>query len=423
MCWRERIKMGRQVAIVSAGFSEHSSKRSDVNIAELVSEAINDCLRNAPSVGFEDIDGYVTGNMPGFEGNSLPELWMTDWLGARNKSLMRVTTGGTTGGSVGIAGYYTVTAGLPNLDTVLAVAYEQQSQGDTSVGLANVAYGEVTMLTHLGLSYDQVGRLLSAGAAIGVAAYQATNYMRKTKITEEDLARVVVQNRRNAAKTWWAHLKMPDLTIEQVLDTPYLSYPLRYGMVCPASDGACAVLFTTEEKAKDMCDIPAYVNGVASVANEAAILGYNISGSIQIDPSEQLGAMKSSDLAYGQAGISFPRKEIDYAELYSPFPNQELMWVEKLGLSEETTAPQMYEDGITSLKGELPICCSGGVNSTNAIGASALERTAVAALQIMGKASNQVPKTVHTAIGHGWGGSLNLCTMMVLSDEPQRKWR
>ena len=415
--------MGRQVAIASAGFSEHSSKRSDVNIAELVSEAINDCLRNAPSVGFEDIDGYVTGNMPGFEGNSLPELWMTDWLGARNKSLMRVTTGGTTGGSVGIAGYYTVTAGLPNLDTVLAVAYEQQSQGDTSVGLANVAYGEITMLTHLGLSYDQVGRLLSAGAAIGVAAYQATNYMRKTKITEEDLARVVVQNRHNAAKTWWAHLKMPDLTIEQVLDTPYISYPLRYGMVCPASDGACAVLFTTEEKAKDMCDIPAYVNGVASVANEAAILGYNISGSIQIDPSEQLGAMKSSELAYGQAGISFPRKEIDYAELYSPFPNQELMWVEKLGLSEETTASQMYEDGITSLKGELPICCSGGVNSTNAIGASALERPAEAALQIMGKASNQVPKTVHTAIGHGWGGSLNLCTMMVLSDTPQRKWR
>ena len=415
--------MGRQVAIVSAGFSEHSSKRSDVNIAELVSEAINDCLKNAPSVGFEDIDGYATGNMPGFEGNSLPELWMTDWLGARNKPLMRVTTGGTTGGSVGIAGYYTVAAGLPNLDTILAVAYEQQSQGDTSVGLANVAYGEITMLTHLGLSYDQVGRLLSAGAAIGVAAYQATNYMRKTKITEEDLARVVVQNRRNAAKTWWAHLKMPDLTIEQVLDTPYISYPLRYGMVCPASDGACAVLFTTEEKAKDMCDIPAYVNGVASVANEAAILAYNISGSIQIDPSEQLGAMKSSDLAYGQAGISFPRKEIDYAELYSPFPNQELMWVEKLGLSEETTAPQMYEDGITSLKGELPICCSGGVNSTNAIGASALERPAVAALQIMGKASNQVPKTVHTAIGHGWGGSLNLCTMMVLSDTPQRKWR
>ena len=415
--------MGRQVAIVSAGFSEHASKRSDVSMPELVSEAIEDCLKNAPSIGIEDIDAFVNGNMPAFEGANIPELWMTDWMGARNKPLLRVTTGGTTGGTVAIAGYYTVTAGLPNVDTVLAVAFEQQSIGDTSVGLASVAYGEISILNTLGIPYDQLSRLLSAGAAIGVAAYQATNYMRKTHITEEDLARVVVQNRHNAAKTWWSHLKMPNLTIEEVIDTPYISFPLRYGMVCPASDGACAMLFTTEEKAKDMCDIPVYVNGVASVANETAVLGYDGSGTGQIDPSDQLGAMKSSDLAYSQAGISFPRKEIDYAEVYSPFPNQELMWVEKLGLFEETTAPKMYESGITALNGELPINCSGGVNATNAIGASAMERPAEAALQIMGKASNQVPKTVHTSIGHGWGGSLNLCTIMVMSDEPKRKWR
>jgi len=415
--------MGRQVAIASAGFSEHASKRSDVNMAELVSEAVEDCLKNAPSIGIEDVDAFVNGNMPAFEGANIPELWMTDWMGARNKPLLRVTTGGTTGGTVAIAGYYTVTAGLPNVDTVLAVAFEQQSIGDTSVGLASVAYGEISILNTLGIPYDQLSRLLSAGAAIGVAAYQATNYMRKTHITEEDLARVVVQNRHNAAKTWWSHLKMPNLTIEEVIDTPYISFPLRYGMVCPASDGACAMLFTTEEKAKDMCDIPVYVNGVASVANETAVLGYDGSGTGQIDPSDQLGAMKSSDLAYSQAGISFPRKEIDYAEVYSPFPNQELMWVEKLGLFEETTAPKMYESGITALNGELPINCSGGVNATNAIGASAMERPAEAALQIMGKASNQVPKTVHTSIGHGWGGSLNLCTIMVMSDEPKRKWR
>ena len=415
--------MGRQVAIVSAGFSEHASKRSDVSMPELINEAITDCLKNAPSVSFEDIDAYVNGNMPAFEGANIPELWMTDWMGARNKPLLRVTTGGTTGGTVAIAGYYTVTSGIPGVDTVLAVAFEQQSQGDTSVGLASVAYGEISILNTLGISFDQLSRLLSAGAAIGVAAYQATTYMRKTHITEEDLARVVVQNRRNAAKTWWTHLKMPDLTIEDVLDTPYVQYPLRYGMVCPASDGAVAMLFTTEEKAKDMCDIPVYVNGVASVANETAVLGYDGSGSAQLDPSMQLGAMRSSELAYSQAGISFPRKEIDYAEVYSPFPNQELMWVEKLGLFEETTAPQMYKTGVTASNGELPINCSGGVNATNAIGASAMERPAEAALQIMGKADNQVPKTVHTSIGHGWGGSLNLCTLMVMSDEPQRKWR
>ncbi len=414
--------MGRQVAIASAGFSEHASKRSDVNMAELVSEAVEDCLKNAPGVDFEDIDAFVNGNMPAFEGANIPELWMTDWMGARNKPLMRVTTGGTTGGSVAISGYYSVAAGLPGVDTVLAIAFEQQSQGDTSVGLASVAFGEISVMNSLGIPYDQLTLLLSGGAAIGIASYQAVNYMRKSKITEEDLARVVVQNRHNAAKTWWAHLKMPDLTIEDVLDTPYISYPLRYGMVCPASDGACAMLFTTEEKAKDMCDIPVYVNGVGSVSNETALLGYNGSGSGQLDLSEQLGAQITSDLAFKQAGISFPRKEVDYAEVYSPFPNQELMWVEKLGLFEENTATEMYKTGITALNGELPINCSGGVNSTNAIGASAMERPAEAALQIMGKASNQVPKTVHTALGHGWGGYVNLVTMMVMADEPARKF-
>ncbi|MFX1340106.1 MAG: hypothetical protein ACFFDK_15955 [Promethearchaeota archaeon] len=415
--------MGRQVAIVSAGFCEHSSKRSDVSMPELVNEAVMDCFKKVPSISLKDVDAFVTGNMPAFEGANIPELWSTDWMGARDKPVMRVTTGGTTGGTVAIAGYYNVTAGLPGIDTVLAIAYEQQSQGDTSVGLASVAYGEISILNTLGIDYDQLSRILSAGAAIGVAAYQATNYMSKARITEEDLARVVVHNRRMAAKNWWAHLRMPDLTIEEVLDTPYVQYPLRYGMLCPASDGACAMLFTTEEKAKDMCDIPVYVNGVASVANESAVLGYDGSGSAQTDPSDQIGAMRSSELAYSQAGISFPRKEIDYAEVYSPFPNQELMWLEKLGLFEETTAPQMYKNGTTALNGDLPVNCSGGVNSTNAIGASAMERPAVAALQIMEKADNQVPKTVHTSIGHGWGGSLNLCTLMVMSDEPKRKWR
>jgi acetyl-CoA C-acetyltransferase len=415
--------MGRQVCIASAGYSEHASKRSDVSMPELVSEAIEDCLKKVPGMGFDDIDAYVNGNMPAFEGSNMPELWMTDWMGARNKPLMRVTTGGTTGGTVAICGYYNVTSGLPGIDTVLAIAFEQQSQGDTAKGLATVAYGEISILNSLGIPYERLTRLLSAGAAIGVASYQATTYMRRCKITEEDLARVVVQNRRAAANTWWAHLKMPNLTIEEVLDTPYISFPLRYGMVCPASDGAVAMLFTTEEKAKEWCDIPVYVNGVASIANETAVLGFDGAGSCQLDPAEQLGAMMSGELAYKQAGISFPRKEIDYAEVYSPFPNQELMWVERLGLFEENTAPENYLNGVTDLKGELPINMSGGVNATNAIGASAMERPADAALQIMGKASNQVPKTVHTALGHGWGGSLNLCTFMMMADEPQRKFK
>ncbi len=413
---------GRQAAIAGAGFCEHASKRSDVNMAEMVGEAVEDCLKNA-NCEMKDIDAIINGNMPAFEGMNYPELWMTDWIGARNKPLLRVTTGGTTGGSIAIAGYYNVAAGLPGIDNVLVIGFEQQSCGDTGVGLASVAYAEVTIFNKFGLSMDKMNRIFGAGGAIGISSYQAINYMKRSGCTEEDLARVVVQNRHNAAKNWWTHLKMPDLTIQDVLDTPYISYPLRYGMVTPASDGACAVLFTTEEKANDYTDIPVFVNGVASVSNENAILGYAGSGTGQLDPCEQLGAIESAKLAYSQAGISFPEKEIDYAEVYSPFPNQELQWLERLGIFEENTAHLRYRDGTTAPNGDLPVNCSGGVNSTNSIGASGLERVAEAALQVMGKAGNQVPRPVHTAIGHSWGGTINLVTLMVMSDQPKRKWK
>ncbi len=413
---------GRQVAIAGAGFCEHASKRSDVNMAELVNEAVENCLKNA-NCEIKDIDAFVNGNMPGFEGVNFPELWMTDWMGARNKPLMRVTTGGTTGGSIGIAGYYNVTAGLPGIDNVLVIGFEHQSCGDTSVGLASVAYAEVSLYTRLGIPMDKMTRIFGAGGAIGLASYQAMNYMKRSGATEEDLARVVMQNRHNAAKNWYTHLKMPNITIADIMDTPYVSYPLRYGMVTPASDGACAVLFTTEEKAKQFTDIPVYVNGVSSVSNENAMVGYAGSGTGQIDPCEQIGAIETAKLAYSQAGISFPEKEIDYAEVYSPFPNQELQWLERLGLFEENTAHLRYRDGTTAPKGDLPVNCSGGVNSTNSIGSSGLERIAEAALQIMGKAGNQVPRTVHNAIGHSWGGTINLVTLMVMSDQQKRKWK
>ena len=410
-----------QPAVISVGFCEHASKRSDVNMAEMVNEAVEDCLSNAESVEWKDIDCVINGNMPAFEGANMPELWMTDHIAAKNKPLLRVTTGGTTGGSVFVAGYYAIASGL--YDTVLAVAFEQQSCGNTTMGLATVALGDLSIFPSLGYEVTRLRRNMGAGAAIGVASYQAMNYMRRSKATEEDLARVVVQNRRNAAKNWWTHLKMPTITIEDVLDTPYISFPLRFGMVCPASDGACAVLFTTEENAKQIADIPVYINGVGSYANESAIIGADCGGAGQTDPCEQLGAVKSAELAYNQAGISFPNKEIDYAEVYSPFPNQELQWVERVGLFEPNSAPEAYANEVTALNGELPVNCSGGVNSTNAIGASAMERPAESALQIMGKAGNQVPKTVHTALGHGWGGAINLISHVVMADEPQRKFK
>ncbi len=409
----------RDVCIAGCGFTQHASKRSDVNIAELIHEAVDDVFKQT-GLSYNDVDAITIGNMPSFEGLNYPELWASDHIYARHKPVLRITTGGTTGGSVCIGSYYQVASGM--FDTVLGIAFEHQSNGSTTGGLATVGIAEISLLALYGMSFDSLRMIMSAGGAAGAASFQAIDYMKRSGATQEDLARVVVNDRRNAAKNWYTHLKMPNLTVEEVMKTPMVAYPLRFGMICPASDGACAMIYTTPEKAKKIVDRPAYVNGVSSVSDEPWMFGIGGGGFANLDPCEQKCCKLSAKNAYKMAGVDFPQKEIDYAEIYAPFPNQALMFSERIGLFNENTAPQAWRDGRTKIDGDMPINASGGVNATNAIGASAMERVAEAALQIMGKAGDhQVKHEVHDAVAHGWGGSVNLITMNVLGDQPRRK--
>jgi len=77
------------------------------------------------------------------------------------------------------------------------------------------------------------------------------------------------------------------------------------------------------------------------------------------------------------------------------------------------------EKGETEINGRMPCDPSGGVNATNAIGSSALQRILEAGLQVMGKAEDhQVPKKVRNAVAHGWGGVTNYITVTVLGETP-----
>jgi acetyl-CoA C-acetyltransferase len=181
------------------------------------------------------------------------------------------------------------------------------------------------------------------------------------------------------------------------------------------------MIFTTGEKARKMTGKPAYVLSCASASDEAALVGISGSGTTNADPCEQESCKIAAARAYEIAGIKDPRNEIDLAEPYAPFAHQLLMFYERLLLCNEGEAPSILDSGSMNLDGALPVCPSGGVISTNAIGASAMERIAECALQIMGKCGErQVKKEVHKAVAHGWGGAVNLNVVAVLSDEPRR---
>ncbi|MDR7539130.1 MAG: thiolase family protein, partial [Armatimonadota bacterium] len=107
--------------------------------------------------------------------------------------------------------------------------------------------------------------------------------------------------------------------------------------------------------------------------------------------------------AYRQAGIVDPLRQLDAAELYEPVSYSELAWYEALGFCGDGEAGRLIDEGTTLIDGELPVNPSGGVLSTNPVGASGVIRVAEAAMQVMGRAGEHQVPGVQTALATGYG--------------------
>ena len=370
--------MGNRVAIVGVGQTHHTSRRLDVNGVELINEAVLRALEDA-ALSIKDIDAIVIGNMDHFESINYVDTWSVDGSGGYMKPVLKVTTGGTTGTTLAIAGYYHAASGL--FDTVLVIGWEKNSESDTTGAIITCS--------------DPIWDRFSYAGAIPSLATEAVAYMKRYGVTERDAARVAVRDRGHALNNPHAHLRK-QITVEEVLSSPMLSYPIKLLDICPRSDGACAVVFASENKAKKVTDSPAWIHAVATRHNYAWF------SDLQYDsiPSLELAARE----VYEKAGIREPLKELDVIELYQPYSFAGLKWIEALGLCAPGEAPKLLWDGVTDMGGELPINPSGGVLSTNCIGATGLIRVAEAALQIRDRAGERQVPDVHRALATGFGG-------------------
>ena len=143
----------------------------------------------------------------------------------------------------------------------------------------------------------------------------------------------------------------------------------------------------------------------------------NFPGRDEVNP---LASRDCAADAFSQAAITDPRREIDVVELYVPFSWYEPMWLESLGFADLDDGWRMVEDGSTTLgTGDLPVNCSGGVLSSNPIGASGMIRFAEAALQVRGMAGAHQVDGARRALGHAYGGGAQYFAMWVVgSDKP-----
>ena len=371
-------------AVIGVGQTKYDSKRRDVSVGGLVREAIDNAMKHA-NVDWDAIDAVILGKAPDmFEGIMMPELSLADAIGAVGKPVLRVHTAGSVGGSTSVIAATHVTSG--NFDTVLTVTFEKQSESNATWALSP----KYPYSPHI-----------NAGAGGYFAPYMR-EYIRRYNAPENIGWIVAAKDRQNALKNPYAHLQIPNIDEKMVADTPMLWEPLRYLESCPSSDGACALVISNEKLAKGRK--AAWIKGMA-VRSEGTLSA----GRDEVNP--QGGQDCASDI-YKQAGILNPKDEIDCAEIYVPFSWYEPMWLENLHFCDLGEGWKLTENGTTALDGDLPINMSGGVLSSNPIGASGMIRFGEAALQVMHQANEYQVDGAKLAMGHAYGGASQFLSLI-----------
>ncbi len=383
--------MGKQLAaVIGIGQTHHRAARKDVSMAGLCREAVDRALADA-GLGFDDIDAVVVGKAPDlFEGVMMPELYLADALGAAGKPLLRVHTAGSVGGSTAIVAASLVQSGVHR--RVLAVTFEKQSESNAMWALSVPV--PFIMPVHAG--------------AGGYFAPHVRSYIRRSGAPTHIGAMVAAKDRQNACKNPFAHLHQPEITVESVLASQMLWDPIRYDETCPSSDGACAVVIADADTAAASPN-PAWIHGTVMRTEPTTAAERD-----QVNP--QAGREAAAAL-WKQAGITDPFAEIDCAEIYVPFSWFEPMWLENLGFAPEGGGWKLTEAGVTALDGDLPVNMSGGVLSSNPIGASGMLRFAEAALQVRGLAGEHQVPDARRALGHAYGGGSQFFAMWVVGSE------
>ncbi|HPQ45149.1 MAG TPA: hypothetical protein PKZ42_13085 [Syntrophales bacterium] len=389
-------KRNRNVGIIGIGQTEYSSHKEHQNQVEMVNEGVRYALEDA-GITLDDIDCVIHGNMELFEMVHQPDLWHSLGSGAYGKEQLRITTGGTTGASLVCAADNLVASGM--YDVVMAIGLEKLQEGHTTGGITNMA--DPLWFRHL-----QTGALTATTAT-----------MMMEEFGEERAKRAAMKYRimmdKHACLNPRAHRRF-GLDYDQIDDlmntSPQLVGELRLIHMCSQSDGACVMIFASEEKAKKLCKNPVWIRDHITVHREETFNNFGIE---MPEMTHHYAARK----LFERNGVTNPVEYFDVFEMYDPSAWWGLDWAREFLLLKGDEHIRLLEDGEFDLDGKLPINPSGGVTASNPIGATAMLRPAEAAMQIRGDAGpQQIKKEVRHALASGFGGTLWTVLIMLEKD-------
>jgi acetyl-CoA C-acetyltransferase len=375
------------VAVLGTWQSQFKVRHPELTFVEQAQQAAAGALQ-AASMTPDDIDAIVFSLAPtAFMGVADADRWSIDHIFGAGKPMMRVHTGGATGGSVVHAAHSLVRSGM--FRTVLIVGAERIAETPDAQKVLNQIFDPF---------YEKDMPLQT----ITSVALMATTYMQRHGVTQEDLAHLVVRQRRSAINNPHAHLK-GNITIEDVMASPMISHPLKLFDCCPRSSGAAAMIVGNMDAVREYQTNPAFINGVGGVSDSNWI-GDRIVPTAYADFIDwELMAIAGRE-CFRRAGIADPINEIQVAEVYDAFSIQGLTQLEQLGFCSAGTAFRLERDNAWDVDGMVAVCPSGGTLCTNPIAVSGLVRCIEAANQVMGQAGDHQVGNVRNAVATSVGG-------------------
>ncbi|HIE16909.1 MAG TPA: acetyl-CoA acetyltransferase [Dehalococcoidia bacterium] len=370
--------MQSRVAIIGIGYTPFRVVTPDVSFKEMMFEAAFKAYEDAGICPRHDIDSFINCAEDFTEGRSIFDIHVPDNIGAVLRSIHTICHDGIVGL---IGGYMLIQTGQFNI-----VAIESHSK------LSN-------MLTQNYLTAHAMDPVFNKplGQHPGyIAGMEMNRYLHETGTTKEHCALVSVKNKRNAIDNHLASYG-DRITTEDVLNSETTFYPLSRLDASSPTDGGIVMVLASEEKARALSKKPVWIRGVGWCSDTPTLESRSW--------SEATYARIAAEMAYRMAGIKYPKKELDLAEIDDTFSYKELQHMEALKFCRKGEAGAMVEEGVTEREGELPINVSGGSLGVGWMSeATGLQRVLEIVLQLRGEAGKRQVPNAKVGLAQSWRG-------------------
>lgn len=380
--------MASVIAFYQTKFGELWEK----SLTSLIKEAIFGVLKEG-NFEIDQIDAIFFGNMMGgvLENNLNTASKISEIIG-KNMPIFRVEAACASGGSA----FHLANQYLKDnfRKTVLVLGAEKMtdySPEEVISALAAAASGEEQ---EAGLTFP------------GLYALMANFYLQKYHYNEENLAYVPFKNHFHGSLNPKAHFQNK-LTIEKILKSPYVAYPIKVLDSSPISDGAAALILTNDKNL-----IKKSKFSVSVLSSEVATDTINL---FQRKSLDQILATKiASELTFKKAGVK--RKQIKVAEVHDCFSIAEILAMEDLGFWKKGEGGKRIKELSTMLgNSDLTVNPSGGLKAAgHPVAATGIKQIGEIFLQLTHQAKNRQVKNVEYGLAHNVGGSGGIAVVTIL---------